>query len=457
MKRITFLVLSIITLIIIYVLTLHYSIDLNETDVMTLNVFDEYVESGAVGCYKDIFGSCFIKKDVTIEGNVDTNKVGNYTINYTLEHENYKKTVTRTINVVDNVSPLITVTDETIKTCPNNYNIDIKYTATDNYDLDLTDKVIKNIVDNKLRLEVSDSSGNKAIKEIPIDFIDNEKPTISLKGNQYIYLMKGNQYSEPGYIAIDNCIGDLTKDVKVSGSIDVNKEGKYILTYTVSDGVNTSEIQRTIQVYTPSSKGDKVIYLTFDDGPGAYTNELLDTLKRYNVKVTFFITGNGSDEVIKRAYNEGHTIAIHTYSHQYNEVYKSVDAYFNDLNKVQERIKRITGQETRLVRFPGGSSNTVSRITPGIMTTLAKMLENQGYKYFDWNVASSDTANISRNAIANNVIKSLRNGDNVVLQHDIKYESVKAVDQIIQYGLANGYTFKALTIDSPTAHHAINN
>ena len=163
------------------------------------------------------------------------------------------------------------------------------------------------------------------------------------------------------------------------------------------------------------------------------------------------------EELVKRAYEEGHSIGLHTYTHQYNTVYKSVDAYFDDLNKVSDRVKRITGVESKLIRFPGGSSNTVSKFNPGIMTTLAREVELRGYKYFDWNVASGDTGTTNTDKIVNNVIKSLRKGNNVVLQHDTKKYSVEAVSQIIEYGLANGYVFAPLGVTSPTVHHTIAN
>ena len=91
------------------------------------------------------------------------------------------------------------------------------------------------------------------------------------------------------------------------------------------------------------------------------------------------------------------------------------------------------------------------------MTKLALEVEVRGYKYFDWNVGSSDTSTSDSNKIANNVIKSLRKGSNIVLQHDTKYSSVKAVSKIIEYGLANGYIFAPLDITSPSAHHKIAN
>ena len=209
-------------------------------------------------------------------------------------------------------------------------------------------------------------------------------------------------------------------------------------------------------------KGARIIYLTFDDGPGQYTGKLLDILKKYNVKVTFFVTGSGSDSIIKREYDEGHTVALHSATHDYSKIYKNTNAYFDDLYKIQNRVKRITGETATLIRFPGGSSNTVSRRYDGgthIMSKLSKMVQDKGFYYFDWNVTSGDAAGtpISSDQVYKNVIKSLREDYSVVLQHDIKGFSVNAVEKIIQYGLNNGYTFERLTETSPGAHHGINN
>ncbi|MBR0424229.1 polysaccharide deacetylase [Candidatus Saccharibacteria bacterium] len=203
------------------------------------------------------------------------------------------------------------------------------------------------------------------------------------------------------------------------------------------------------------------IYLTFDDGPGEYTDRLLDILKSYNVKATFFVTGKGDDATIKREYDEGHTVALHTFSHRYDLVYRSVEAYFNDLNQVAERVKNITGEEAKIIRFPGGSSNAVSAKYDGgirIMSILSQEVLNRGYVYFDWNVASGDAASASTSdAVFVNVAAHLKEGANVVLQHDIKGYSVDAVGRIIEYGLANGYDFQPLKVDSPVVRHGVNN
>lgn len=455
MKKIV-IVCVISFIILFYLFTLKINITVDSENV---KVFDNY--NGKVSsCLEDIFGFCLLKLPVNVEGDIDTNVIGNYKIKYESKILFKSKKIEKEIKVYDDEPPVITVDKDVIESCPNK-NVDITYKAVDNYDNDITDKVTKEGIDNKYVLKVSDSSNNETILEIPIEYKDDENPTIKLKGSSIVYLKIGEKYNEYGYTATDNCLGDITNRVKISGNVDSNKEGKYIITYSVTDDLNNEiEVTRTIYVYNKNPDipvGDKVIYLTFDDGPSNYTNTLLDILKKYNVKATFFVTSNGSDDTIKKAYQEGHSIGIHSYSHKYNEIYKSEEAFFKDVDKVNERIKRITGEYSRILRFAGGSSNTVSRFNKGIMTRLSKEVELRGYKYFDWNVSSSDTATKDSNKIANNVIRSLRKGNNVVLQHDTNYGSVKAVEQIIQYGLSHGYVFDALNITSPTVHHAINN
>ena len=208
--------------------------------------------------------------------------------------------------------------------------------------------------------------------------------------------------------------------------------------------------------------GNKVIYLTFDDGPGPYTSQLLDVLKKNHVKATFFVTAQyGKNRgCIKRAYNEGNSIAVHTYSHNYANIYSSTDAYWNDFNKMNQVIKDQTGTTSTLFRFPGGSSNTVSRsYSKGVMTRLSKQAAEKGYVYFDWNVVSGDAGQTtSSNGVYSNITRGVKNHSrSVVLCHDIKPYTVNAMDKVIKWGLKNGYTFLPLNTESYTAHQSIAN
>ena len=204
----------------------------------------------------------------------------------------------------------------------------------------------------------------------------------------------------------------------------------------------------------------KTIYLTFDDGPGPDTERLLDILDRYGVKATFFVTDRGCGEVMGEIVNRGHSIGIHTVSHDYEEIYASPEAYFADLFAMQNVIYENTGVKTTLMRFPGGSSNTVSRgISEGLMTILTRAVQDAGFQYFDWNVDSNDAGGAKTAwTVFNNVTEGVsRNQVSVVLQHDIHSFSVDAVEDILIWGLNNGYSFEPLTPNSPGVHHMVQN
>lgn len=317
---------------------------------------------------------------------------------------------------------------------------------------------------------MADSSGNCTTVTRPIVYNDPVPPVLVLNGDSEVSIGKGRQYREPGYTATDNCDGDITDRVIVTGSVDRTTPGNYTLTYTVKDSYeNTVSVSRTVCV--EKTPGDpipapevivpdgKVIYLTFDDGPGPRTPELLDILKKYNVKATFFVVNTGYIGTIKRAAEEGHSIAIHTKTHNFRKIYASENAYYEDLYAMQDIITAHTGKVTTLLRFPGGSSNTISRFNWGIMSRLTKSVVDNGFQYFDWNVDSNDAGGASTaNEVFNNVINGVsKRQTSIVLQHDIKGFSIEAVERIICWGLENGYTFLPLDPTSPGCHHGVNN
>lgn len=440
-------------------------IKLNGDSIKNIDVFTEYEELGARAYYKSRLLSGKEITNININSEVDTNKIGKYKVYYEVNYNKQHKVISRIVNVIDNEKPIIESMDK-INICPNKKleNNNYEYKATDNYDGDITDKVSKTFGSNMLYLEVTDSSNNITTKSIELEEKDMENPIINLVGDSEINLVVGDKYKEPGYNAIDNCDGDITNNVDVISNLDVSKVGDYIIKYVVTDSSdNKSEVVRKIRVkrkqVTIVPEGS-TIYLTFDDGPSRYTGKLLDVLKKYNIKATFFVTNQSwDDNLIKRMYSEGHSIGIHTYTHKYGEIYSSEESYFEDLNKLRDKIYNSTGYYSNIVRFPGGSSNTVSSFNAGIMTRLAKKLESNGYKYFDWNVESNDTSsNISSDRIANNIINSLGSRSTyIILQHDTKLNSVNAVEKVIKYGIENGYKFSALDETSPTIHHGIAN
>jgi len=408
---------------------------------------------------------------VAVSGTVNTDVLGSYLIKYTAEIDGYIGTAYRVVHVVDTQAPQITLVADPEKfTFPNETYIEEGFKATDDYDGDLTDRVKRTETREKVTYTVSDSSGNVTKVERVIVYDDPVPPELKIKGGQRITLYVGQKYKEPGYTATDNCDGDLTASVTVEGKVNTGKIGTYTLVYTVKDAYeNTVSVSRTVvvkkkvtnfdqQINTVTPNG-KVIYLTFDDGPSQHTPKLLNILKKYQVKATFFVVKNGYASTINRIAKEGHSVGIHTATHNFKKVYASEDAYFADLNTIQSVIKRQTGSETSILRFPGGSSNTVSCFNPGIMTTLSQSVKEQGFRYFDWNVDSNDAGGArTATQVYNNVIKGIgKKKISIVLQHDTKGFSVDAVEKIIVWGLKNGYRFLPLDTTSPVCEHPIKN
>lgn len=209
------------------------------------------------------------------------------------------------------------------------------------------------------------------------------------------------------------------------------------------------------------------IYLTFDDGPSLSTTpQILDILKSNNIQATFFIIdyeyGSERESLVKRAFNEGHTIALHGTSHTYSEIYSSLDALINNFKTLQEKVFTSTGTQSYIIRFPGGSSNTVSKkYCTGIMTEAAEYFAATDFVYFDWNVDSEDAGGAnSMKEIYENVTSTIKKGrSNVVLMHDSssKTYTVEALQSIIDWALAEGYEFKAITERTDPVTHRIAN
>lgn len=408
-------------------------------------------------------GTIFHRKgtplEVSVEGQVEYDKIGIYEISYFAKEGNTHSVVEVTVVIKDTQAPaIILASNPEHYTSPVGNYQEEGYIALDNYDGDITANVTSEEKDGKVIYTVQDSSGNITTVERTIIYKDVIAPVISLKGKQNTYMYVGGSFSDAGYSAVDECDGDITGKVQVEGSVNPNQVGNYTLVYKVCDSSgNWSEVKRTVNVRNVPT-GEKVIYLTFDDGPCAYTKTLLDVLDQYNVKATFFVTGGNSSYryLIGEAYRRGHTIGIHTFSHKYNEIYCSVDAYFADFNKIKAIVKEQTQEEPWLIRFPGGTSNTVSRkYCSGIMTRLTQEVQNAGYVYCDWNVSSGDAGGATtEQAVINNVINGCASKNNaIVLQHDLNKYSVNAVDNIIEWGIANGYTFKAIDRNTPMVQY----
>lgn len=201
----------------------------------------------------------------------------------------------------------------------------------------------------------------------------------------------------------------------------------------------------------------KYAYLTFDDGPSENTKKILDFLKANNIKATFFVIGTkGYDDVYKRIVDEGHTLAIHSNTHKYNEIYLSVYAFMQDINTLSNRLEKLTGVKPSIMRFPGGSNNTVSYKYGGkeLMDKLTKEVSKAGYYYFDWNVDSSDATATCKNkdSIFNAVMNGVEGKKNaIILMHDAtaKTSTVEALPQIVAGLRKKGFVLAPITEDTP--------
>ena len=225
--------------------------------------------------------------------------------------------------------------------------------------------------------------------------------------------------------------------VKDKNQMVVDDSGNSSEVSEVADIVAVAELEDTYKWNGSEDSASDIrrVYLTFDDGPSINTDRILDILAQYGVKATFFVVGkNDYTEQYQRIVEEGHTLGMHSYSHRYSEIYASLDAYKEDLTKLHDFLYELTGEDCNIVRFPGGSSNTISKVD---MQELIHYLNQENMVYFDWNVSSGDASGESKNAdqIVNNVLNQIDKYNNVViLFHDAagKGTTVDALSEIIE-------------------------
>lgn len=447
----------------------HLEIALSGEDHMLLEYGEHYMEPGGCVYLKGPLlgeGKPLSRVPLHVRGEVAEDTVGKYELTYIARFLGWEATAHRTVRIADTQSPVITLLESSEPKLPGMIYEEEGFTATDNVDGDITHRVIRTEEPGVIHYTVLDSSGNQGYAQRKVPYHDPVPPAITLTGGEYMSIPVGTLFLEPGFAASDNVDGDLTEAVTVYGAVDGFRRGRYFITYSVSDNYqNTATMMRTVDVvaqprpetvYPP----DKTVYLTFDDGPGPYTLALLDVLDRYGVQATFFVMNTGYDDVMREIVNRGHSIGIHSVTHDYAAIYASPESYFADLLGMQNRIYEITGVTTTLMRFPGGSSNTVScETSEGIMSLLTEAVQDAGFQYFDWNVDSNDAGG-ARKAVT--VLQNVKEGIakqpvSVVLQHDIAPYSVEAVEDIILWGLENGYNFLPLTANSPGMHHDVYN
>ena len=204
-------------------------------------------------------------------------------------------------------------------------------------------------------------------------------------------------------------------------------------------GVYDTEVPQGGLMYASDSEWDGIhrVYLTFDDGPSIYTDDILDILDEYGVKATFFVIGKenaASYARYIRIVDEGHTLGMHSFNHIYSEVYASKDAFIADTARLSNLLEDVTGVKPKFYRFPGGSSNDVSATD---IRELADYLTSQGIVYYDWNVSSGDASKIplTSDQVVRNALNGIQTREStVILMHDsaAKYSTVQALPRIIE-------------------------
>lgn len=278
-------------------------------------------------------------------------------------------------------------------------------------------------------------------------------PAFSMMKGEHLDLQFSNADQVNGWTSADPSIATVSR----TGKVQAKKVGHTTITGKNDTTVYTCDL-------TVTKKIKSVIYLTFDDGPNRYsTPKVLNILKKNHVRATFFeLRPAGNDfDLTKRVIDEGHTLALHGFQHKYNIIYRSEHIYHQNLDKLRNMFFKKFGVWPTISRFPGGSSNTVSRYNPGIMTKLTKKLDGWGYHYFDWNVDSMDAGGAKTPA---DTFRNFKNGlvkgrGNVVLMHDFykNDKTINALDKMIKYGKKHGYTFLPITASTTEVHHAVNN
>ena len=425
---------------------------------VTNSVNEPYLDNGFV-IYDNNLPVSSKEYSYTKSSNVDISKLGTYTYSYLVKYNEKEYYLEREVTIVDDVAPVVDLKTDSVERdyCSKSDTHNIEYSVIDNYDGDITENAVLTEEDEQYILTAIDSSNNKTVVEIPITYNKEPKNSLKLKGNKTINVKLNGKYEEQGATYSNGCQVDKKAKIKIEGTVDTSKVG----TYTIKYSYNKLSVSRKVVVYEPSkeepSSNKKIIYLTFDDGPSKYTRKLLDILDKYDVKATFFVVGTNTS-IIKEEYERGHAIGVHSLTHNWS-IYKSLDAYLDDFNKMNDIIEKQTGSRSMIFRFPGGSSNSVSRrYATGIVQKIADYMTKAGYVYFDWNVSAGDASSNTGEEVYRNVINGVKNCSKcVILMHDSKQKTVNQVENILKTFIERGYEFRTLDTNGPIVHHHIKN
>ena len=464
MKRIFFCLGFIIVIITMYIFLTQPRLIFIEKEIH-LSLYEE------VHPYTYIKSMSHINKDdIQIKNFVDSSTLGQYTI----EYQYYQKKFVLVVFVDDTMKPkfdtkrICILKGDTLSPDRLVENIQDDSKTTVSFDKEYIFDEVKTYT---VKVTVKDAYGNKETKTtyVLVEEKDIQAPT--LEGMSKIIILIGEQIDLKKDVYItDN--HDLNPEYIIDdSSVNIRKTGEYEVYYITKDkSGNEQTYTRYVEVLSQYSNRDtisdgiKTCYLTFDDGPSPNTKMILDILDKYGIKATFFVAGTSPKDYhyIRESYQRGHAIGLHTYSHNYELIYSSLKNYLKDLNQIKEVVYQQTGEYARIMRFPGGSSNLVSKkYNIGIMKRLTRKVIDLGYQYFDWSSINGDGEGIKTiNELKKKSIEEIGDKEDIMfLMHDSanREETVKALPAIIEYLKKKDYEFKVIEEKSPTFHHTIQN
>lgn len=431
-----------------------------QSDVYTVQMhedFDPYENLQSV-----FLGS---RDDVRFEGSVNTNVSEPYATEVAYIYNGIRQPFT--VEVTDSVAPELTLKDVRTDLSQSLVAEDFVETVSDpsgySLRLDCPDDIAQP-GKHTVTVTARDNFGNETAKTAVLERIEDKTAPVLDGFEDSMTMLQGDSYLQKPYAASDDV--DPAPMVRVDiGALNSQEPGTYPVNYIVRDrSGNEQTYTQNVEVQPNPNFGKKMVYLTFDDGPSANTRRVLDILSQYGVHATFFVTGTNPEynEVMKEIVDQGSTVALHTYSHDYASVYKDDAAYFDDLQKISDLVEQETGIRSQVIRFPGGSSNSISSAyNQGIMSRLVSEVQARGYQYFDWNTDSTDASgnDVPVETLVENATLGIGMDDVCILMHDTgaKNTTVDALPKIIQAYKDADYAFGVLTPTSPPVHHGVNN
>ncbi|MFR7590126.1 MAG: polysaccharide deacetylase family protein [Longibaculum sp.] len=464
MKKVFFSLTAIILLSVIFYISKQPRIHFIQ-DEIHLSLYDE------VEPYEYIERVSHINiQEMKVDNRVNNKKLGEYQIDYLYRD----KTFSLKVFIDDTMPPQFETVNTTIL---RNDTVNPQSLVKNIQDDSKTivyfkeDYLFNEIKTYKVCIVVEDAYENKTEKNayVLVEAKDQEPPRI--EGIDDLTILIGDKIDlKKGVTVKDNHDKKPTLTIDDS-NLNIRKIGEYEVFYHVEDNAGNKETYtRNIEVLSQydnreaKQDGKKICYLTFDDGPSQNTPKILKILDEYHIKATFFVTGTSPKDAhyIKEAYQKGHTIGLHTYSHDYEYIYGSLKNYISDLNKIKELVYQQTGVYTTYIRFPGGSSNLVSKkYNHGIMRRLTHKVIDLGYQYYDWTSINGDGEGIKTvRGLKKKAVEEIGDKEDIMfLMHDSANQenTVKALPSIIEYLIKKGYQFEAVENDTPTFHHTVQN